>query len=371
MKIAVITSIKAPYRTLQFEEICKNKSIDMKVYYTKKGKEDRKWETIYSDKFKEIYLKNIKFFDRFGTLNTGLKDIVKSNDIIVLGGYEKPTYILLSLLCRLYKKKYIIIFDGICCSRLEYKENKFKWLLKNLVIKYSAAIWGNGTVSRRYFNEVFDYPTEKIYNQYLTVDGETIEKIGRNRERIRIELRDKYGIESNEKVLHYSGRLVDVKNVENVVRAISEINNQKITLLITGDGVLRESLEKIAKELDVKIVITGFIDNQEKLFEHYYLSDIFILPSKYEPWGLVVNEAMFAGLPVLVSNVCGCSLDLVANDKNGYIIDPLNINDISKKIKLLFEDSQLDKKGLHSKKFIKQYTFKNSAKTFYNIIEQI
>ena len=194
MKIGVITSIKAPYRTLQFEDICKKQYIDMTIYYTKKDKEDRDWELKGSDAFKEVYLSNIKLFDRFGTLNTGLKDIVRNNDIIILGGYEKPTYILISLLCRIYKKKYIIIFDGISCNRLYEKENKFKWLIKNLVIKHSSAIWGNGIVSKRYFNEVFNYPLEKIYNQYLTIDGEKIKQIGKEKGNIRKVLREKYGI---------------------------------------------------------------------------------------------------------------------------------------------------------------------------------
>ena len=75
MKIGIVTSIKAPYRTLQIEEICKNKNIDICVYYTKKGKEDRDWEVRNSILFKEEYLDNINLFERFGTLNKGLRKL--------------------------------------------------------------------------------------------------------------------------------------------------------------------------------------------------------------------------------------------------------------------------------------------------------
>lgn len=368
MKIAVITSIKAPYRTLQLEEICKNGNVNMTVYYTKSGKEDREWETKSSNIFKEIYLKRIKFFDKIGEFNVGIKNIVKDNDIIVLGGYEKPTYILLSLLCRLYKKKYIIIFDGTTCNRLNEKENSIKWVLKNLVIKHSFAIWGNGTVSRKYFNKIFNYPNDKIYNQYLTINVANVESIGENKYNIREELRNKYGIGKHEKILHYSGRLIEVKNIKSIIEALSQVKDKNITLFITGDGILRNKLEKLANDLGVKLIITGFIDNQQELFKHYYLSDVFILASTYEPWGLVVNEAMAAGLPVLVSSICGCSLDLVKEGKNGYCINPLDIDDIANKIELLFNDKELKEKGINSREIINEYTFENSAKMFFKIL---
>lgn len=369
MKIAVVTSIRAPYRTLQFEEICKNKNIDMTIYYTDDGKEDRDWEVRESSELREVYLKKIKIIDNIGTLNLGLIKLVKEADVIFLGGYEKITYILLSLICKMYKKKYVIIFDGISCNRLKVKENVFKKMIKSLVIKNSNAIWGNGTISRRYFNECFNYPLNKIYNQYLTIDGERIKKLGENRQFIRKELREKYMITQEEIVIQYSGRLVEVKNVKSIIEAISKIKNKNIVLLVTGDGILRKQLENRAKELGVKMIVTGFIDNQLKLFKHYFISDIFILASTYEPWGLVVNEAMYAELPILVSNICGCSLDLV--DKNGYLIDPYDIDDIRNNIEKLLSQIKNGKIGERSLQIINEWNFSNSKKSFENIINNI
>lgn len=369
MKIAVITSIKAPYRTLQLEEICREKNIDMTVYYTNKGKEDRAWETRDTNIFNEVYLKSIRLFDKLGTLNTGLRNIVKNNDVIVLGGYEKLTYILMSLICRFYKKKYVIIFDGISCNRLSEKENKIKWLVKKIVIKNSSAIWGNGTVSKRYFNEVFNYPIERIYNQYLTVDGERIKELGKKRNSIRKILRDKYKIHDTERVIHYSGRLAKVKNVKILIEALSIIREEKITLFITGGGNEESELRELAEKLGVRIIITGFIKNQEELFKHYFISDVFILPSVYEPWGLVVNEAMYAKLPILISSICGCSLDLVKN--NGYLFDPYSKEDLAFKISKIFTENSIVEKGNNSLKIIEKWSFYNSSKTFNDMIISI
>ncbi len=368
MKVAVFTSIKAPYRTLQLNEICKNKEINMTAFYTDGGNGGRDWEKEEAISFKEIYLEKIKTFEKYGALNKGLLKIIRENDVIILGGYEKPTYIVLSILCRLFRKKYIIIFDGISFDRLISQEHPIKKIIKGMVIKNSSYIWGNGTVSKRYFNELFNYPLERIYNQYLTIDGEKIKNLSQEKLKIRKELRNKYGINPDEKVIQYSGRLVKIKNVDFVIKAITSINNPKVTLLITGGGEEEENLKKLAKELNVKLIITGFINNQEELFKHYFISDIFILPSIYEPWGLVVNEAMYAKLPVLISEICGCSLDLVK--KNGYTFNPYDLNDLTEKIsKILFEDSSTDM-GEESYKIICEWNFENSAKNFIYMLKK-
>lgn len=368
MRIAVITSIQAPYRTLQLNEICKNEEVDMTVYYTDGGNEGRAWEVNKALHFKEINLEKIKKLKKYGALNKGLLKIIHENNVIILGGYEKPTYIILSILCRLFRKKYIIIFDGISCDRLICKESYIKKIIKGMVIKNSSYIWGNGTVSKRYFNELFNYPIERIYNQYLTIDGEKINNISQEKLKIRKELRSKYGISSDEKVIQYSGRLVKIKNVDFVIKAIASINNPKVTLLITGAGEEEENLKKLAEELNVKLIITGFINKQEELFRHYFISDIFILPSIYEPWGLVVNEAMYAKLPVLISEVCGCSLDLVK--ENGYVFNPYNLNDLTDKMSnILLKD--FEEMGEESHKIISEWSFENSAKSFMTLIDKM
>ena len=119
------------------------------------------------------------------------------------------------------------------------------------------------------------------------------------------------------------------------------------------------------------MIITGFISNQEELFKHYFVGDALILPSIYEPWGLVVNEAMLAGLPVLVSDICGCSLDLVEEGKNGYIIDPKSIDDIADKIEKTIYNNSENMMRLKSKEIINEWKFSNSAQNLKTIISNL
>lgn len=109
-------------------------------------------------------------------------------------------------------------------------------------------------------------------------------------------------------------RLIDCKNLRFLVE---KFNSNGLLLTIVGQGELEAELRAIAKP---NITFTGFIDN-DKLGEIYQQHDVFILPSTYEPWGLVVEEALYWGLPVIVSNRVGAGPDMVRDLHTGVIFD--------------------------------------------------
>lgn len=371
MKIALITNLRAPYRTLQLNEFSKIRNCNFNVYYTNKPFENREWNVNTAEGYNETDLFGIKISKKGIYINSGLIKIVVSNDLLILGGYESPTYLMLSILCKVFRKKYILLFDGISTNRINTKESKFKKIIKGFIINNSSFIFGNGEVSKKYFSKNFFYPEERIFNQYLSVDNNLINNLYIDRDLYRKEYRKKLGIDTQAKVLVYSGRLIDIKNVENVIRAISKIKEKNILFLIIGGGPLENYLQERAKELEVNIKITGFLSEQSEVFKHYFVGDALILPSIVEPWGLVVNEALAAGLPVIVSKNCGCSLDLVKQNQNGYLIDPYNVEEISTYInKLLFVDNT-DIFSEKSRKIIKEWSFENSRISLERIINLI
>lgn len=371
MRLAIVTNIRSPYRILQINEFAKIKDILITVYYTHKASDNRKWESIKSNGFKEVNLSGIKLFKRYGYINKDVIRIVKDNDVIIMGGYEQPTYMLLNFLCKLYKRKSILLYDGISTDRLTDKENIVKKAIKSFLINNADFILGNGKVSREYFTKIFKYPESRIYNQYLTVDTKTIDELYKNKEEYRRIYRKKYNISTDKKVLIFSGRLIDIKNIQSVIKAISKLNAQDIVFMIIGGGGIEKELLSLSKKLHVNCIITGFIQEQKELFKHYFAGDALILPSIHEPWGLVVNEAMCAGLPVLISNVCGSSMDLVKDNENGYIINPYDISEIGDKIKRLFNNPNFKDMGKRSKEIIGEWSFESSRKQLGNILENI
>lgn len=109
-------------------------------------------------------------------------------------------------------------------------------------------------------------------------------------------------------------RLIDCKNLRFL---IEQFNINGLPLTIVGQGELETELKAMAKP---NIKFTGFIEN-DKIGEVYQAHDVFILPSTYEPWGLVVEEALYWGLPVIVSNRVGAGPDMVRDLHTGEIFD--------------------------------------------------
>ena len=133
--------------------------------------------------------------------------------------------------------------------------------------------------------------------------------------------------------LLYVGRLAPEKNLQFLIRAFmafqSKIHGSGVTLTIVGHGPERAELEDLVASLGGKDVIEfrGKV-SQSELPAVYSSHDLFILPSTYEPWGLVVAEAMACGLPALVSTQCGCAADLVTKT-SGWTFDPYRLESLA------------------------------------------
>jgi glycosyltransferase involved in cell wall biosynthesis len=127
------------------------------------------------------------------------------------------------------------------------------------------------------------------------------------------------------------------------------------SLVLLGDGPLRESLNSQLSTLNLHghVHLPGFKQYPD-LPAYYGLAEAFILPSISETWGLVVNEAMASGLPVLVSNRCGCAPDLVQEGANGFTFDPLDIEQLAQQMLGVWkmEDGRLERMGAVSARII-------------------
>ena len=113
----------------------------------------------------------------------------------------------------------------------------------------------------------------------------------------------------------YVGRLSPEKNLEFLIRAFSKL--PELTLNIVGFGPQEEYLKSLA---GTNVVFHGAVANAE-LPKFYRANDVFVLPSKSEPWGMVVEEALNNGVPVLVSDRVGCAEEVVRDGENGLVFE--------------------------------------------------
>jgi glycosyltransferase involved in cell wall biosynthesis len=139
-----------------------------------------------------------------------------------------------------------------------------------------------------------------------------------------------------ERYVLFVGRLVPEKGVFDLLRAYADLEErirQELGLVFVGDGPARHELQNQASEISIgKIMFVGFA-HREQLPSYYALAEMLVLPTYTDPWGLVVNEAMACGLPVIVTNVAGCVRDLVREGWNGLLVPPRNMASLSSAIR--------------------------------------
>jgi 1,2-diacylglycerol 3-alpha-glucosyltransferase len=197
-------------------------------------------------------------------------------------------------------------------------------LLKRALVTllFDGGIVG-GTRATSYLKRL-GIPEEKIASGYDVVDNDYYAS---EAERCRTET----GQSGKPPYFLFVGRLATEKNIPTLLQAHAQYLEfgGAWPLVVVGDGPLREPLQEQAKVhlRNGKVIFVGHKYIQE-LPEYYAFAGCLVLPSTREPWGLVVNEAMASGLPVIVSSRCGCADDLVDHGSNGFIVDPENVSEI-------------------------------------------
>ena len=147
----------------------------------------------------------------------------------------------------------------------------------------------------------------------------------------------------------YVGRLILIKNVKLLCETFSKLINENglnISLTLIGEGELFKSLREYESK---NIVLKGYINNKE-LYKYYTSHDVFVLPSLIEPWGLVIEEALFYGVPVIVSNKAGAR-EFIRDGENGFWFDPCSSADLSDKIVNITNIDLLNKLKKGAKEF--------------------
>jgi 1,2-diacylglycerol 3-alpha-glucosyltransferase len=213
-------------------------------------------------------------------------------------------------------------------SALDGPRRFWRELVKRRLVRCAAAGLVGGTPHRDYLAGL-GLPARRIFTGYDAVDNDYFAR-GADAIRARAaEVRREHGLP--DKFFLASARFVEKKNLPRLVAAFGRYRQLPARtplwdLVILGDGPQRAELccQISDAGLGACVHLPGFRQYPD-LPVFYGLAGAFIHASRVEQWGLVVNEAMAAGLPVLVSNRCGCAADLVADGQNGFTFDPLDV----------------------------------------------
>ncbi len=284
-------------------------------------------------------------------------------DIVNLTGYYDFASWAVLFYCKISSIKTILSNES---TADDHARNKVKEFFKSLIIKQFDGYFNFGTLSKNYLLGLGVQPEKMLVNRNC-VDNETLKNTYQNCLPKRIDRQKALNLASKNFI--FVGRLIDYKNILVFLEAFG-IAQSKLEgnwgVIILGDGEQKEDLQQFVKEKNIQYISFQKGVSWQQVPEYLALSNVLVLPSYSEPWGLVVNEAMACGLPVIVSEKCGCAIDLVKNGSNGFIFSPNNIEQLTT-ILLKFMNQEVDFKqmGQISEKIIQEYSPENVAKEMY------
>lgn len=215
--------------------------------------------------------------------------------------------------------------------------------IKNWIVFYSIEKWFSKytdvliTINRE------DYSRAKKFFKAIRI--EYVPGIGINTRKLdevgidKLSKRKELGIPMNSFLVLSVGELNKNKNHETIINSISKLSNKNVYYLICGQGILENKLKKLISELelDERVKLLGYRNDIEEISK---VSDIFVFPSFREGLSVALMEAMAIGLPIICSNIRG-NIDLIEEGKNGYLINPADVNGYVKSLDNLINDITL------------------------------
>jgi glycosyltransferase involved in cell wall biosynthesis len=196
-----------------------------------------------------------------------------------------------------------------------------KYLVLRALFSRLAGFLYIGALNKSYYQH-FGVPESRLFSCPYTVDNAFFRRHAESLAPRRHELRAGWDIHDDRPVILLAGKLMGVKQPLLLLEAYRRVRQRRVcALLIAGDGPLRGDLEAEIRRSSIPDVrITGFL-NQTEIPKAYAASDLLVLPSRSETWGLAVNEAMNFSLPIIVSDRVGCGPDLVRAGVNGEVFE--------------------------------------------------
>jgi glycosyltransferase involved in cell wall biosynthesis len=376
-KALLLTNIISPYRLPLFTVISEKVNIHFKVVALAEREKNREWELSENKiKFEYQILHGWHWFiwgekrEVAIHLNRGVfKAFLEYKpDVIITSGYDDLAYWQAYLYCKLYRKKFIL-WNGTTLLSAGNTRG-IRGLLKRIIVRGADRCIAYGIKAKEYL-EYLGAKAENIHINTNTVDMEYFEsKV--------IEYRNKDSFLRERKLypkylLLYIGQLIKRKGILQVLRALECIKDSEIGLFVVGSGPEESKLRDFCKEKKLKNIFFEGFKQQEELIKYYAFSDIFILPSFEEVWGLVINEALASGLYVLSSKYAGVSYDLIKVGWNGEIFDVNNVEEIVNLIKKVKENIKNIRKRRDdiSKNACKEFSIEISAGEFIKAIKEV
>ena len=359
--LVILTEIISPYRLPLFNCLAQDSDIDLHVIFLSESDPSlRQWK-VYKEEIKFSYKVLPSWRRRVGKFNVLLTgDVLRAlreaaPDAILCGGYSYIASWQALWWARLRRVPFLLWSE----SNQHDARNGLAPIesLKGIFLRACSGYIAAGRASKDYLcshavseHKIFIAPNA-VDNELFCRGAVSARRDASAKRRV-LDLPDRYFL--------FVGRLVPEKGVFDLLAAYTGLSQElrrEVGLVFVGDGASRKELEKQATAVSPgTVMFSGFV-HREDLPAYYGLAEVFVFPTYTDPWGLVVNEAMACGLPVIISGVAGCVPDLIRQDWNGLLVSPKDIPSLTAALtRLASQTAVREQMGNHSVQLISQYS---------------
>ena len=247
----------------------------------------------------------------------------------------------------------------------EFNKPLWKKILKRLIFPFMFKFIDKFlfiSTQNKDFYKYFGANEKQLFFSPYSVDNKWHRSYEIRNKSSREQIRKQYDIKNDDVVFLFVGKFIDKKNPKILIEAIKKLDEINCKLILVGAGDLGEELKQyVQKEKLTQVIFAGF-QSQKNIRKFYLLADIFVLPSgDGETWGLVINESLNFGLPLIISDMVGSARDL-CTEKNGLIFKYNNLDDLCRCMKFFIREPVKRKlMSQASRELVKMYSSENTA----------
>lgn len=363
-KVLCITNVPAPYTVDFYNELGKKVELTILFERTSASNREEQWFSTKENNFKAIYLNGVNVGAEMSICFNITKYLNATYDTVIIANYSSPTGILAMVYLKVKHIPFYIHADGGVVAR----ESWWKFRLKKMLISLAEGYFSSGLLTDKYFQHYgkpgatcYRYPLTSIRKHHLCPNARTCETKNNRK--------NKEFCSETIRVL-FVGSIIPRKGVDVLVKAAQYLSDSIVVNIIGGSPT--EDLEFLMKNLGIKNVYFYPFMSSEMILGYMREADLFVFPTRYDIWGLVVNEALSQGLPVITTDKCLAGLELIQDGQNGFIIPSDDPKALAEKIEYLSNNPEelleMREKCLEC---IRPYTIENMAAVYAAHIDVI
>ncbi len=346
-RLVILTEIIAPYRIPVFNALAERDDVRPHVIFLSETDPSLRQWPVYRDEIQFSYEVLKSYRRRLGRfkvlISRGVDAALEAShpDVILAGGYSDLAMWQAQRWARGKRIPFLLWSE----SHAMDARRKFRWVeaAKRKFIRSCQGYVVPGSSAAAYLKS-FGVAKDRIFVAPNAVD---VERFASAAENARQDAGRRDRLRLPERYLLYVGRFVAAKGVFNLLHAYAKLPDETrrvVGLVLAGDGEERDELIRRSRLIHPgRVLFPGFVQ-RDQLAGLYALAEALVFPTHSDPWGLVVNEAIACGLPVIASDVAGSTADLVRDGVNGYVVAARQSDALARAMEKLLGEPELRKR---------------------------